>query len=301
MDFTNTLEFIKQNCPKYDGTGNSNDLITWLRRIKPHVMYLRGNEPRRVLEFLLVGDAKDYYLSLEARPPSVLEMGGIFCPKLDQDGTLRHQFQRSTSTLSSNVQLTRQPPRPGTPETLEITNALSAPSSHSARPHHFHSQHERDYFLAKSISSSSDSTLVSTPSINTLQCTEVDSFWPEGLTSWLSAPLPPRSPPVLSDDAVFASPATLCSSIPEQGTRINFPSATYMVSSPISKIDLASTFLFVSPLRQSLQLSFSVIFPVLLLLIGFTLTFDRLSSSIDRGDTALKLLPVQQLWHVMVP
>jgi hypothetical protein len=324
MAFTNTLEFIQQNCPKYDGTGNSNDLITWLRRIKPHVMYLQGNEPRRALEFLLVGDAREYYVSLEARPPSVLELGSIFCPKLDKDGTLRQHFQRSTSTLSSNVQLPQHPPRPGTPETLEITHALSAPSSHSARPHHFHSQHEQDYFLAKSISSSSDFTLVSTPSINTLPCTEVDSFWPEGLTSWYFEPLPPRSLRISLDDALIASPKILSSSIPEKETKITFSSDGCMVSSPISQTKITPSHTVslpflrrprlknpISSLRSSYPASstsflprqcwFSAVVLVLVSLIWFTLKSARFSVRLDGHDAAQALLPVRQLWHLMIP
>ena len=65
--------------------------------------------------------------------------------------------------------------------------------------HRFHAQHEKDYFLAKSISSSlSGGTPLSTLSNHTSPYPEVDSVWPDGPTEWLSEPLPPRSRPSLA-------------------------------------------------------------------------------------------------------
>jgi hypothetical protein len=158
---------------------------------------------------------------------------------------------------------------------------------------------------------------------------EVQSIWPDGLTAWLSEPLPPQSTPVLLDDAPSASSKTSPYLISEPVIKITFLSAAGMVSSSTSQTQLApsarassssfrrrfirnpissprnfypaSSPSFFPCHRQSLQFSFSAILLALLLLLWFTLTSTRLLFRLRGRDSAPDPHPVRQLWHVMVP
>ena len=206
---------------------------------------------------------------------------------------------------------------------------LPRQSSPVGSSHRFHSQHEKDYFLAKSISSSlSGGTPVSTISNHTSHYTEVDSVGPDGPTEWLSEPLPPRSRPYLLDNDFVASPDPQCSSLQDPGTQIILPAAADLVppaTAPITSCLIgsvcSSTFrrqhlktlissprnyspvsrLFFLPALPSVRLSFCASLSVFLLLFGFILTSGSFNFSTDSRYAAHELHPGWQIWHLMVP
>jgi hypothetical protein len=213
--------------------------------------------------------------------------------------------------------------------TLWPSEPLPPRSRPSLTSHHYHPQHERDYVLAKSISSSlPGGTPMSGLSNQTSHNTAVDSVWPDGPTEWLSEPLPPRVRPYILDNDVVALPEPQCSSLQDPGTRIILPAATDLISpatAPITSCLIgsvcSSTFrrqhfktsissprnyspvsrLFFLPARPSVRLSFCASLSVFLLLFGFILTSGSFNFSTDSRYAAHELHPGWQIWHVMVP
>ena len=252
------------------------------------------------------------------------------------------------------------------PETWRASSSLPLQECYASRaPHHFHPEQERDYLLAKSISfqSSRPLTIPQTLSIpisfNPIEFHDEDSDGPAGSETWdisdplppqqshiihssnpfnqQHEPLPPRSLPVFSDDALPTVPKTsstfigdpvMVSSAPVTGIVSSVP-VTHMGSLHISQASpvlseqvsftplrswyirnsifshgntsfMLSSSLFSNPCLYR-QFVFSAIFSMLLSIVWVILTSLQFIFRLAGPDTASNLHSARQLWHLMVP
>ena len=330
MQYINKL---MANCTMFNG--DPERLITWLNETGAFIAKEGSSDPEHLYIFrrLLTADALNYYMAHDDLIFNFSDLCKLFLhspsilAQISWSSHILQTFPVSTSSNSIESHY-RNSDWPAGTETWSSSSPLPPRQSHFINSsHHFHPQHERDYLLAKSISLSSSSRRPMSPSsYDTLQCTEVESIWLAGYTSWFSDSLPPRSQSVSMDDAASVAPKTLSSSSPEHETKIMFPSATCMVFSQISQIArfarvsvlscrrhlinafssseysyLSSLLSFFSYQQHSLQLLGSAILSALFSLFVLVLISVRFNFNNDRGASAPALYPVRQLWHVMVP